>query len=141
MKKILVIDYDREVLSTLSGVLSDRDTAVIGSTMMEEAEAALSRYPFDLVIADIRVSGMVGREGLELLSYVKGINRNTEVIVLDGTASDEIRRDAAMRGAFAYYEKPFNTSQLKSRVALLGIGPSATAGEAADAREGELINA
>lgn len=121
MKKILIVDDEPTILMTLSHLLSNKDTAVITSSRIEEAEEALSRYTFDLVIADIRLSGMYGIEGLELLSYIKKLRPETEVIIMTAYGSDEIKEDAYRRGAFHYYEKPIDIAHLISKVQTLGI--------------------
>lgn len=121
MKKILIVDDEPTILMTLSHVLSNKDTTVITSGRIEEAEEALSRYKFDLVIADIRLSGMYGIEGLELLSYVKKLSPETEVIIMTAFGSDEMRDEAEKRGAFHYFEKPIDIDQLLSKVNEIGI--------------------
>jgi two-component system response regulator (stage 0 sporulation protein F) len=121
MKKILIVDDEPTILMTLSHLLSNPDTTVITSSRMEEAEEALSRYTFDLVIADIRLSGMEGMEGLELLSYVKQINPVTEVIIMTAYGSDEMREEAKKRGAFHYYEKPIDIPHLLNKIQALKI--------------------
>ena len=121
MKKILIVDDEPTILMTLSHLLNNKDTTVITSSRMEEAEEALSRYAFDLVIADIRLSGMYGIEGLELLSFIKKIHAETEVIIMTAYGSDEIREDAYRRGAYYYYEKPIDLSHLVKKVQELGI--------------------
>lgn len=121
MKKILIVDDEPTILMSLSHLLSNRDTTVITSSRIEEAEEALSRYTFDLVIADIRMSGMYGIEGLELLTYIKKLNPKTEVIIMTAYGSDEIREDAYRRGAFHYYEKPIDVTHLLSKIQTLGI--------------------
>ena len=121
MKKILIVDDEPTILMTLSHLLNNKETTVITSSRMEEAEEALSRYAFDLVIADIRLSGMYGIEGLELLSFIKKMHAETEVIIMTAYGSDEIREDAYRRGAFYYYEKPIDLSHLVNKVQELGI--------------------
>lgn len=125
MKKILIVDDEQTILLTLSHLLSARDTVVITCSSLEEAEEALSRYIFELVIADIRLSGMYGIEGLELLSYIKETNPDTEVIIMTAYGSEEIRDDAYRRGAYHYYEKPVDLADLVSKVRSLGITVSA----------------
>ena len=121
MKKILIVDDEPTILMTLSHLLNNKDTTVITSSRIEEAEEALSRYAFDLVIADIRLSGMYGIEGLELLSFIKKMHAETEVIIMTAYGSDEIREDAYRRGAYYYYEKPIDLSHLVKKVQELGI--------------------
>jgi len=121
MKKLLIVDDEPTILLTLSHVLSSKDTVVITSSRIEEAEEALSRYPFDLVIADIRLSGMYGIEGLELLSYIKEMSPSTEVIIMTAYGSHEMRDEAYSRGAYYYYEKPIDIEHLVSKIRPLGI--------------------
>ena len=121
MKRILIVDDEPTILLTLDHLLNGKDSMVITSSRIEEAEEALSRYNFDLVIADIRLSGMYGIEGLELLSYVKEKNPSTEVIIMTAYGSDEIREDAYRRGAFFYYEKPIDITHLTGKIQSLGI--------------------
>jgi DNA-binding NtrC family response regulator len=121
MKKILIVDDEPTILMTMSHVLSGKDTMVITSSRIEEAEEALARYTFDLVIADIRLSGMEGIEGLELLSYVKQLNPKTNVIIMTAYGSDEMREEAYRRGAFRYFEKPIDIPQLIETVQSMGI--------------------
>lgn len=125
MKKVLIVDDEQTILLTLSHLLSAKETIVVTCASMEEAEEALSKYVFDLVIADIRLSGMYGIEGLELLSYIKKISPRTEVIIMTAYGSEEIRDDAFRRGAYHYYEKPVDLGDLVSKVRALGIAVSA----------------
>jgi len=70
-KRILIVDDEPTILLTLSYTLRSKDVEVITASRLEPAEEALNRYTFDLVIVDIRMSGVLGIEGLELLSYIK----------------------------------------------------------------------
>ncbi len=85
------------------------------------AEEALARYAFDLVIVDIRMSGILGIEGLELLSYIKRYWPKTEVIVMTAHGSTEIKQEAYGRGARYYYQKPVDITELAERVRSMGI--------------------
>jgi len=125
MKKILIVDDEPTILMTLSHLLGNPDTSVITSGRIEEAEEALSRYVFDLVIADIRLSGMYGIEGLELLSFIKTLSPRTAVIIMTAYGSDEMREEAFRRGAVHYYEKPVDLSHLLGLVQALGISVQA----------------
>jgi len=121
MKRILIVDDEPTILLSLSHLLSNKDTTVIACSRIEEAEEAILQYTFDLVIADIRMSGMYGIEGLELLSYIKKQSPETEVIIMTAYGSDEIKKDAYRHGAFYYYEKPIEIGHLISKVRELGI--------------------
>ena len=127
IKRILIVDDEPTILLSLSYCLKTDNVEVITSSRIEAAEEALSRYFFDLVIADIRMSGMYGIEGLELLSYVKKISPETNVIIMTAYGSDDIKREAMNRGAFYYYDKPINIEHLLGKVGELGIPVSGAA--------------
>ena len=81
-KRILIVDDEPTILLTLSYTLRSNGVEIITTSRLEPAEEALARYAFDLVIVDIRMSGILGIEGLELLSYIKRFWPKTEVIVM-----------------------------------------------------------
>lgn len=124
MKKVLIVDDEPSILLSLSHLISNDDTVVITCSKIEEAEEALDRYRFDLVIADIRLSGVYGIEGLELLSYIKNISPLTKVIIMTAYGSDEMRESAYRRGAYFYYEKPVDMDDLLTKVRECGINVS-----------------
>lgn len=121
MKKILIVDDEPSILLSLSHLLSSNDTVVVTCSRIEEAEEALDRYRFDLVIADIRLSGVCGIEGLELLSYIKNLSPMTKVIIMTAYGSEEMREAAYRRGAYFYYEKPIDMDDLLGKVRECGI--------------------
>lgn len=120
-KRILIVDDEPTILLTLSYALRSSDVEVITASKLETAEEALERYSFDLVIVDIRMSGVLGVEGLELLSYIKRFRPHIEVIIMTAHGSDEIQKDAYERGASYYYNKPIDIGELMQRVRTMGI--------------------
>lgn len=121
MKRILIVDDEPAILMALSHLLSNEETLVITSSKIEEAEEALDRFKFDLVIADIRLSGIEGIEGLELLSYIRRISPETKVIIMTAYGSDEMKDSAYQRGAYHYYEKPIDMDDLTKKIRDCGI--------------------
>jgi two-component system response regulator (stage 0 sporulation protein F) len=120
-KRILIVDDEPATLLTLTFALRSNGVEVITASRLEPAEEALSRYAFDLVIVDLKMSGMLGIEGLELLSYIKRFRPKTEVIVMTAHGSSELKQEAEGRGARYYYEKPVDITELKKRVRSMGI--------------------
>lgn len=120
-KKILIVDDEPTILLTLSYALRSRDVDVITASRLEPAEEALKKHTFDLVIADIRMSGMLGEEGLELLTYIKRNWPGTKVIIMTAHGTDEVRQDAYARGAVHYYQKPVDIRELMQKIEELGI--------------------
>ncbi len=121
MKKILIVDDETTILFSLFHLFNRNNVTVITCNQMEEAEQALARYTFDLVIADIRLSGIEGIEGLELLSYIRRLHPETPVIIMTAYGSAEIRKAAYRRGAYYYFEKPVDINILTDKACELGI--------------------
>jgi DNA-binding NtrC family response regulator len=120
-KRILIVDDEPTILLTLSYALQSKDVEVVTASRLEPAEEALKRNPFDLVIADIRMSGMLGVEGLELLSYIRRNWPQTKVIIMTAHGTDDVQQDAYDRGATHYYQKPVDIRVLMRKIEELGI--------------------
>ncbi len=121
MKRVLIVDDEPSILLSLSHLLSSDEVVALTSSRIEDAEEALDRYKFDLVIADIRLSGIYGIEGLELLSYIKKIRPETPVIIMTAYGSDSMKEAAYKRGAYHYYEKPIDMNDLAGKAEDCGI--------------------
>lgn len=120
LSKIMIVDDERSILLSLSHALKTDGVEVIACDEIEQAEAALETTDFDLVIADVRMSGVNGIEGLELLSNMKKRFR-TEVIIMTGNGTDELEAEAYRRGALHYFVKPADIGELLACVSALGI--------------------
>lgn len=120
MKKILIVDDEQSILLSLSYALKTEGVEVITCNEMEQAEEALANTHFDLIIADIRMSGVNGIEGLELLKFIKE-RYPTEVIIMTGYGTAEIEALAYKLGALHFFKKPVGIPELLSKVAEIGI--------------------
>lgn len=120
LKKILIVDDEQSILLSLSYVLRVEGVEVLACSEIEQAEEALTSSHFDLVIADIRMSGINGIEGLELLSYIRE-QFATDVFIMTGFGSPDIEAEAYRRGATQYFSKPIEIPVLLDAVARLGI--------------------
>jgi len=62
-----------------------------------------------------------GKEGLDILRYVKEHNPQTKVILITGYGSPELGKKAITLGADFYFEKPVSTFILRDALRNLGI--------------------
>ena len=95
---VLIVDDEQSILLSLSHAFKTDGVEVIACDEIEQAEEALGNTNFELVIADIRMSGVNGIEGLELLSYIKQ-RYAAEVVIMTGYGNEEIEAEAYRRGA------------------------------------------
>jgi len=121
MKKILIMDDEPQILFMLSRALRKYDAEILTAVKIEDAEYAIKSTPIDVVISDIRLTGVLGREGLELLPYIRETSPNTSVIIMTGYGSPDIEKEAYEKGANSYYEKPIDLEQLLARIESFGI--------------------
>lgn len=108
-RKILLVDDDRLVLSTLSSGLSRAGYSVSTAESVNDAEAFLSggECP-DLVILDVC---MPGRSGLELAERLHSFD-HIPFMLLTAYSDQEIVEQASACGALGYLVKPVDTPQL-----------------------------
>ena len=121
MKKILIVDDEANVLAMLIRALKGWDAEVLTSTTIEDAEYAIKNTHFDIVLSDIRLTGMLDRTGLELIPYVQEKSAGTQIIIMTGYGTPEIEKEAYDRGAYYYFEKPIDLKILFARLGDLGV--------------------
>ncbi|MFA7464629.1 MAG: sigma-54 dependent transcriptional regulator [Syntrophales bacterium] len=107
--KILIVDDDRLLQNSLRNILTENyEVTIAGSG--EEAAGIMARSRVDLVLLDIRLPGM---DGMETLETLRGISRETVVIMM--TAYEDIKSvvTSMKRGAFDYLVKPLDIDELE----------------------------
>ena len=111
MKKILIIDDEKDIRFLLSNILVDENYTTIEAGNIQEAEKTIDNENFDLALVDISL-GDKKKDGISLLKKIKKINSDIPVIMISGHATIQIAVDSIKEGAFEFLEKPFNTSRL-----------------------------
>ena len=111
MKKILIIDDEKDIRFLLSSILVDEQYLTIEAGNIDEAEKKIDTENFDLALIDISL-GDKKKDGISLLKKIKKIDSDLPVIMISGHATIQIAVDSVKEGAFEFLEKPFNTSRL-----------------------------
>jgi two-component system, NtrC family, response regulator GlrR len=111
--RILIVDDDPDLLRLLTFRLEGADYAVDSADSAERALARLSVATPQLVITDMRMSGM---DGMALFENIHKSNPALPVIILTahGTIPDAVA--ATQRGVFGYLTKPFDSKDLLQQV-------------------------
>ena len=111
---ILVVDDEKNILSTLSRALrvEDFDVDVAGSALI--ALEKLQKAAYDLVLADVNMPEMTG---IQMLQRIRESGNELPVIVMSGAGSIEMAVEATRLGAHDFIEKPIHSERL-----LLSIG-------------------
>jgi len=111
MSKILIVDDEDIVRSTLKRILNRDDMETTTAPCAKDALAILENEQFDLIITDVKMPEM---DGITFLKKVKQDPKTelTPVIVLTGFATVEMTREALQNGAFNFLTKPFEVETI-----------------------------
>jgi DNA-binding response OmpR family regulator len=114
--RILLVDDEEPILFALSEYLTAIGFSVDCARELEEAQALVMHVAYGCLIADLRLSGTHGAEGLELVSFVRRICAATRVILLTAYGSLDTERVARARGADGFLQKPIALAALADMV-------------------------
>jgi len=119
--RLLVVDDEEPIRYAVREYFVARGYAVDCAQELEEAEALINTRAYDIVIADLRLTGIHGAEGLELVDFVRE-RGGAKVILLTAYGTSEIQRAAYARGAHVFLHKPTPLSTVAEIVASLAAG-------------------
>ena len=107
--RVLVVDDEASIRDLLSKTLAlaeyDVDTAPDGRSALER----MRLYPYDLLIADLRMPGM---DGLTVIREAKRFNADLPVIIITGFSTESSAIEALNLGVAGYLTKPFRVPQV-----------------------------
>ena len=120
-KRILVVDDEVAFLLALRKLLKEPDVEVDTAETLEDSMALLKDNHYEVVIADIRLTGIDRQEGIALLEHIKKNLADTKVIMMTGFGSPEVMQNVYDLGADFYFEKPVSINVLKGSLCKLGV--------------------
>ena len=109
MKTILIIDDDHMMLNALTTLLEAENYATITSPDGETGISIYREQRPDLVLLDLRLPV---KNGIEVLKEIKALNARANVIIITGYPSQEVKDESLANGAFYFYEKTKDVSEL-----------------------------
>ena len=108
-KSILVVDDEKSQREILEMILSGEGYDVTTASSGEAALKFAKDRRYDLVLTDLKMTGM---DGLELLQHLLAQDSSIIVILLTAHGSIESAKEALRRGAYDYLQKPYDRDQL-----------------------------
>ena len=112
MATLLIVDDDNAIRETLAELLSITNECHTADRA-EQALAYLEIENYDVVLTDITMPGLSGRE---VLKRVQENHPATPVIVISGNANADAAEELLALGAFAYLTKPFKLEVVEDTV-------------------------
>ncbi len=101
----ILIAWDDELSKDLASILESRGLSFCIVNARRDAIQNLGERFFHVVLADV---SLPGNSGIGILSDIKSISSDTEVILTAGSGSPGMAVEALTEGAFAYLEKPLD---------------------------------
>jgi DNA-binding NtrC family response regulator len=109
LSRILVVDDDRDMRTSLADLLNEEGYIVEACQTGADALATIEKSHPDLLITDLVMKGM---PGLELLRAAKQRDPHLAVVVITAFGTIETAVEAMRLGAFYYITKPFKSGDL-----------------------------
>jgi DNA-binding NtrC family response regulator len=114
--RVLIADDQPEVLKALSFICSAEGYETVTVNSPAAVLAKLGKEDFDLVLIDMNYRQDIasGREGLDLLKQIGGIDSSIPVVVMTAYASIQLAVEAIRLGAKDFLQKPWENERLLS---------------------------
>ena len=115
-RRLLIVDdadEARAILAIALGTIPGARVEVAGSA--EDALARLGTEAVDVLVTDVRMSGMSGFELLAALRE-RGLWPVCGALIISGETDPELPRRALEYGAAAFFTKPFSAGEVRKTV-------------------------
>lgn len=109
MAKILIIDDERSIRSTLKEILEFEKFEVFLAEDGEEGLAKAKAGNFDLILCDIKMPKL---DGIDILKALLEAGSEVPVVMISGHGSIETAVEAIKLGAFDFIAKPLDLNRL-----------------------------
>jgi DNA-binding response OmpR family regulator len=113
MKKVLIVDDDRDIRANLSEIMTGAGYHTQEAASGSEAVERATDEDFDVVLLDLIMPKMGGSD---VLGELRRVSPRSRVIMVTAFATVDNVVDAIKRGASDYVSKPFKINDLLMRV-------------------------
>ena len=121
--RMLVVDDERVITFALHTYFTQQGFEVHTASELEEALALLSVHPYDILIADLRLTGTNAEEGLDVIRLARERSSDVCIVLLTAYRTREVEARAMDFGVDALLQKPKPLPELAQTVfALIGGG-------------------
>jgi DNA-binding response OmpR family regulator len=113
MQKILIIDDDPDVITVLQLLLKKKGYDVATATKEEEAYQQIDAFMPDLIVLDVLLSGVDGRE---ICKKIKHSENWKHIPVIMFSAHPSAQKNMEIFGADDFIPKPFQSEKILERI-------------------------
>lgn len=110
--KILVVDDDREMRSSLKHLLESAGFDIETLSRAEQVLSNIMASNFDVILSDVRMPGMTGVELLHSLKSQSSDFAHIPLVLISAHGDIQMAVEAIQSGAYSFLEKPFDPRRL-----------------------------
>ncbi len=115
--KILVVDDDPLIGSTIKNALSKKHTVIIAETAFD-ALKALENQKFNLIYLDLKLPDM---DGLTVYKKIVVSGKNIPVVVITGSTDGELLSKMVAEGVQFVLNKPFTKDEVQQMLSFIKV--------------------
>ena len=115
-RRMLVVDDERVIRFALRSYFSEQGFDVDCASERDEALSLLERASYDIVIADLRLSGTTSEEGLDVIRVARERHLATRIILLTAYRTASVDEKAHALGVDMLLQKPKPLPELAQTV-------------------------
>lgn len=109
MPKILIIDDESVIRSTLKEILEYENYEIFEAQDGEQGYDLIENQDFDLILCDVKMPKM---DGMEVLDKVNSLEKQPQFIMISAHGSIETAVEATKKGAYDFIPKPPDLNRL-----------------------------
>jgi DNA-binding NtrC family response regulator len=113
MANVLVVDDEKEMRDLLAIILQQRGHHTAVATDGNSALKHVREFLPDLVVLDFKLPDM---DGIEVLSKIKSLTADTEVVIITGYGDTDIALRAGRSGAYDFMSKPIDAESFAFKI-------------------------
>lgn len=114
--EILIVDDEKNIRSSLRGILQDEGYSVEDVPDAEEAIDSVQQSFYRVIFLDVLLPGM---DGIQALKKIKELSPDSTVFMMSGHANVEMAVEATRNGAYSFFEKPLGAEKVLHELELL----------------------
>lgn len=121
MKRILLADDEESLLLAYQKLLDAPGISIDSIQSVADAQKMLEKNFYDAVIVDLRLTGTMEMDGLQIISGTKKRYPKSKIIALTAYCDNQIKQKVIKAGASYLFEKPVSVLLIKELLKKLGI--------------------
>ncbi|MBU0993921.1 MAG: response regulator [Proteobacteria bacterium] len=111
--KLLIVDDEERFCKSMAKTFKTKGVVVKSVGSGEDALVEVSENDYDVILLDVKMSGI---SGIETLKRLKAQGCHAEVIILTGHASMDIALNSIDYGAYDYLLKPCDVEEISLKI-------------------------